>query len=163
MQHVSQVRVRIHARQHAAVDNREVHRRRLRSSLAAGEQPVLASRHRTPERELAGVVVDRHLGVVHEHREAVPLVVGVLQRSVPRAPRLRVGKVLVDEGPEVPKPWDRARLAHALTLIRDKQDDQGRWPLEYSYTGKIWNDFGAKKQPNKWVTLRALRVLKAAA
>ncbi len=53
------------------------------------------------------------------------------------------------------------RLANALQLIRDKQDAQGRWLLEYDYTGKTWVDFGPKKQPNKWVTLRALRVLKA--
>ncbi len=53
------------------------------------------------------------------------------------------------------------RLAHALAIIRDKQDALGRWSLEYDYTGKTWGDFGAKKQPNKWVTLRALRVLKA--
>ena len=55
------------------------------------------------------------------------------------------------------------RLSNALTLIREKQDPQGRWLLEYDYTGKTWVDFGAKKQPNKWVTLRAMRVLKAAA
>jgi len=53
------------------------------------------------------------------------------------------------------------RLAHALNIIREKQDSQGRWLLEYDYTDKTWGDFGAKKQPNKWVTLRALRVLKA--
>jgi hypothetical protein len=53
------------------------------------------------------------------------------------------------------------RLENALTLIREKQDEEGRWPLEYSYTGKTWVDFGPKKQPNKWVSLRALRVLKA--
>jgi hypothetical protein len=53
------------------------------------------------------------------------------------------------------------RLANALAAIREKQDAQGRWPLEYDYAGKTWVDFGAKKQPNKWVTLRALRVLKA--
>ncbi|MBI3943373.1 MAG: nitrogen fixation protein NifH [Chloroflexi bacterium] len=58
---------------------------------------------------------------------------------------------------------DDPRLAHALAIICDKQDAQGRWPLEYDYAGKTWVDFGAKKQPNKWVTLRALRVLKAAA
>jgi len=52
------------------------------------------------------------------------------------------------------------RLAGALKIIREKQDAQGRWALEYDYTGKTWVDFGAKKQPNKWVTLRALRVLK---
>jgi hypothetical protein len=55
------------------------------------------------------------------------------------------------------------RLAGVLDLVRAKQDHRGRWPLEYEYTGKSWVDFGEKKQPNKWVTLRALRVLKAAA
>lgn len=54
------------------------------------------------------------------------------------------------------------RLQNALDIIRNKQDAAGRWPLEYDYTGKTWLDFGIKKQPNKWVTLRALRVLKAA-
>ncbi len=52
------------------------------------------------------------------------------------------------------------RLANALQLVLDKQDDQGRWPMEHDYTGKVWVDFGPKKQPNKWVTLRALRVVK---
>jgi hypothetical protein len=54
------------------------------------------------------------------------------------------------------------RLAGALQLIREKQDDKGRWLMEYDYTGKTWADFGTKKQPNKWVTLRALRVLEMA-
>jgi hypothetical protein len=53
------------------------------------------------------------------------------------------------------------RLANALALIRDKQDDEGRWALEYDYAGKTWGDFGPKKRPNAWVTLRALRVLQA--
>ncbi len=53
------------------------------------------------------------------------------------------------------------RLAHALDVIREKQDASGRWPLEYDYTGKTWVDFGPKKQPNPWVSIRALRVLKA--
>jgi len=56
-----------------------------------------------------------------------------------------------------------SRLANALTLISEKHDAQGHWLLEYDYTGKTWINFGAKKQPNKWVTLRALRVLKAVA
>jgi hypothetical protein len=53
------------------------------------------------------------------------------------------------------------RLSNTLKLIREKQDREGRWSLEYDYTGKTWIDFGKKKQPNKWVTLRALRVLKS--
>jgi hypothetical protein len=54
------------------------------------------------------------------------------------------------------------RLSNALGIIREKQDKDGRWALEYAYTGKTWVDFGEKKQPNKWVTLRAARVLKNA-
>ncbi len=53
------------------------------------------------------------------------------------------------------------RLANTLQLILSKQDGQGRWLLEYDYAGKTWVEFGPKKQPNPWVTLRALRVLKA--
>jgi len=52
------------------------------------------------------------------------------------------------------------RLARAAELILSKRRPDGRWPLEYSYEGKTWFDLGAKRQPNKWVTLRALRVLK---
>jgi hypothetical protein len=55
------------------------------------------------------------------------------------------------------------RLSNALNMVKQKQNAQGQWALEYDYTGKTWGDFGAKKQPNKWVTLRALRVLKAVA
>jgi hypothetical protein len=54
-----------------------------------------------------------------------------------------------------------SRLSSTLKFIREKQDREGRWQLEYDYTGKTWIDFGKKKQPNKWVTLRALRVLKS--
>jgi hypothetical protein len=55
------------------------------------------------------------------------------------------------------------RLAATLDFIRSKQDEQGRWLQEYSYGSKTWGDFGRRNQPNKWVTLRAARVLKAAA
>ncbi len=54
------------------------------------------------------------------------------------------------------------RLVKALELVINKQDNQGRWLLEYSYNGKTWIDIEVKGQPSKWVTLRALRVLKAA-
>lgn len=54
------------------------------------------------------------------------------------------------------------RLANALKLMISKQNNQGRWLLEYSYNGKTWVDIEKKGQPSKWVTLRALRVLKAA-
>ena len=53
------------------------------------------------------------------------------------------------------------RLKNTLELIRSKQDEQGRWQLEYNYDGKTWMRFGKMKEPNEWVTLRALKVLKA--
>jgi len=53
------------------------------------------------------------------------------------------------------------QLAGTLEIIREKQNEHGQWLLEYDYNGKTWMDFGRKKQPNEWVTLRALRVLKA--
>ncbi len=55
------------------------------------------------------------------------------------------------------------RLKNTLKIITEKQEANGRWPLEYDYTGKTWVNFGPKKLPNKWVTLRAMRVLKDAA
>ena len=55
------------------------------------------------------------------------------------------------------------RLDHAFQTLLDKQDDQGRWPLEYSYNGKTWVDVEEKGKPSKWVTLRALRVICARA
>ncbi len=54
------------------------------------------------------------------------------------------------------------RLAHALRVVADKQDAQGRWPLEYDYKGKTWSNFGEKNKANKWVSLRAVRALKTA-
>ena len=78
------------------------------------------------------------------------------------------------------------RLANALNLVIGKQNEQGRWRLERGYkelpdtqekkvfywyhnslklyiTGKQLAEIQEKKgQPSKWVTLRALRVLKAA-
>lgn len=54
------------------------------------------------------------------------------------------------------------RLKNTLELIRAKQDEEGRWQLEYNYDGKTWMRFGRMKEPNEWVTLRALRVLRKA-
>lgn len=55
---------------------------------------------------------------------------------------------------------DDPRMSNTLKIIREKQNEDGQWLMEYDYTGKTWLDFGKKKQPNKWVTLRALRILK---
>jgi hypothetical protein len=56
-----------------------------------------------------------------------------------------------------------ARLSNAVQFVLNKQDSQGRWKLENSLNGKMWVDIEKKGKPSKWVTLRALRVLKRTA
>jgi hypothetical protein len=53
------------------------------------------------------------------------------------------------------------RLKHAVALVLSKQDAQGRWAMKHSLNGKMWADIEEKGKSSKWVTLRALRVLKA--
>lgn len=53
-----------------------------------------------------------------------------------------------------------SRLSQALQLILSKQDGHGRWRLENSLNRKMWIDIEQRGKPSKWVTLRALRVLK---
>jgi len=55
-----------------------------------------------------------------------------------------------------------AKCKEALEFVTNKQDAQGRWKMEYSLNGKMWADIEKKGKPSKWITLRALRVLKAA-
>lgn len=52
------------------------------------------------------------------------------------------------------------RLANAIQFILSKQTAQGCWKLENSLNGKMWADIEKRGSPSKWVTLRALRVLK---
>ena len=52
------------------------------------------------------------------------------------------------------------RLSEAVDLVLSKQNEQGRWKMEYSYNGKMWADVEQKGQLSKWVTLRAIRMLK---
>jgi hypothetical protein len=52
-------------------------------------------------------------------------------------------------------------LRPALEWLLAKQDAHGRWKNRYAYNGKLWADIERQGQPSKWVTLRALRVLKA--
>jgi hypothetical protein len=55
--------------------------------------------------------------------------------------------------------WKRQKRL-TTHFILSKQGAQGRWKLENSLQGKMWADIEQKGKPSKWVTLRALRVLK---
>jgi hypothetical protein len=52
-------------------------------------------------------------------------------------------------------------LGKAIEFMLSKQDQEGRWKMETSYNGKMLADIEEKGKPSKWITLRALRVLKA--
>jgi hypothetical protein len=54
----------------------------------------------------------------------------------------------------------RARLEIAATrvILERKRDERGRWPLEHALRN-TWAEFEQEGAPNKWVTLRALKVL----
>jgi hypothetical protein len=52
------------------------------------------------------------------------------------------------------------RLSEALGVVRTKQTVSGRWNLENTFNGKTTVDIEKKGAPSKWITLRALRVLK---
>jgi hypothetical protein len=53
------------------------------------------------------------------------------------------------------------RVAEAIELVASKREDDGSWPLETQYPGKmpVETDEG-EGRPSRWNTLRALRVLR---
>jgi hypothetical protein len=54
-----------------------------------------------------------------------------------------------------------ARLAEAVDHLRSRRSEQGTWPLDWSPRGRVWFDMDdGPGQPSRWVTLRAIRVLR---
>ena len=54
------------------------------------------------------------------------------------------------------------RSQEAIDLVRTKQAAGGRWRLENTFNGKMLVDIETKGEPSRWITLKALQVLKAA-
>ena len=53
------------------------------------------------------------------------------------------------------------RVDEAIELLRSKRDAEGRYPLEYTYSGEIFFEIEDDEgQPSRWNTLRAMRVLR---
>ena len=53
-----------------------------------------------------------------------------------------------------------ARVAEAIELVESKRDREGRWLLEVRYPGNMPIEMDQEQgSPNRWITLRALRVL----
>lgn len=54
-----------------------------------------------------------------------------------------------------------SRMDEAINLVIAKQDDEGKWRLENNYSNdRLLIPFGQKSEQSKWITLRAMRVLK---
>jgi len=52
------------------------------------------------------------------------------------------------------------RMAGAVELVQEAQQGDGSWLLSNTFNGKMWVDIEEKGRPSKWVTLRAVRVLR---
>ena len=53
------------------------------------------------------------------------------------------------------------RLREAIDHIRLRRSGDGTWPLDWSLPGRVWFELDdGPGQPSRWVTLRALRVLR---
>jgi hypothetical protein len=53
-----------------------------------------------------------------------------------------------------------ARIAEAVGVVAGRQQDDGRWPLDLRHEHTLYEDMaGEVGAPNRWVTLRARRVL----
>jgi hypothetical protein len=53
------------------------------------------------------------------------------------------------------------RLGEAVDHLRSRRLEDGRWPVDWSLPGRVWFDVNdGVGKPSRWVTLRALRVLK---
>ena len=55
------------------------------------------------------------------------------------------------------------RAAEARALVAAKADPEGRWILQDTFNGRFWVDIETKGEPSRWLTLRALRTLRAVA
>lgn len=66
----------------------------------------------------------------------------------------RSAAVLTDATPD-------PRLAEAIDHVASRRLEDGTWPLDWSPPGRVWFDVDdGRGEPSRWVTLRAMRVLR---
>jgi hypothetical protein len=59
------------------------------------------------------------------------------------------------------RPQPDERMTEALDIVESKRDADGRWPLDHAYHDASHVDFGESEgKPSRWITLRALRILR---
>ena len=115
-----------------------------RAARAAGEEYLL--KRGLFRRLSTGAPVDeRYLKFLHPNRWRYDLLRGL---DYFRAASLATGAA--------PDP----RLGEAIDHLRSRRSDDGTWPLDWQLKGPVWFEMEAVGQPSRWITLRALRVLR---
>jgi hypothetical protein len=67
---------------------------------------------------------------------------------------LEILDILTDLG------YSDKRMDEAIQVVRNKQNSDGRWVMENSYNGRMQVNIETKGEPSKWITCKALKVLK---
>jgi hypothetical protein len=52
------------------------------------------------------------------------------------------------------------RMQDSINIIHETQQKDGKWLLKDTFNGKMWVDIEKKNKPSRWITLRAMRVLR---
>jgi hypothetical protein len=52
------------------------------------------------------------------------------------------------------------RMKDAIEIIASKQNKRGQWNLKATFNGRFWTNIERKNTPSKWITYRAMNVLK---
>jgi hypothetical protein len=66
----------------------------------------------------------------------------------------RAAAILTGAGPD-------PRLGEAVDYVRSRRLADGTWPLDWSLAGRVWFEVDdGQGKPSRWVTLRAMRVLR---
>ncbi|MFA9431161.1 squalene cyclase [Egicoccus sp. AB-alg2] len=117
----------------------------IREARRSGEEYLLA---RSLFRRLSsGEPADpRYLAFVHPNRWHYDVLRGL--------DHFRAAAALTGAAPD-------SRLGEAIDHVRARRLEDGTWPLDWNPTGRTWFDVDdGEGRPSRWVTLRALRVLR---
>lgn len=117
---------------------------RSRAARASGESYLLE--RGLFRRASTGEPIEKYLDLLHPNRWRHDVLRGL--------DYFRSAAALTGAAPD-------PRLGEAIDYLRSRQLDDGTWPLDGTPAGRAWFDVDdGPGKPSRWVTLRALRVLR---
>ncbi len=115
-----------------------------RAARSAGEEYLL--KRGLFRRLVSGVPADmRYLAFLHPYRWRYDLLRGL--------DYFRTASLVDGTPPD-------SRLGEAIDHLRSRQSEDGTWPLDWQLKGPVWFEMEEVGKPSRWITLRALRVLR---